>query len=240
MKSETFIKKSFIVDFVYFFDTCFAIILYLYITTSEYMIDCRIIVVDNDVAVLKSLRRILLSEFSIVVTVSNPAVLPALLNEGNTDIVLLDMNFSAGKQCGEEGVFWLNHIFSRPNPPSVIVMTAFETVNLAVRSFKNGAVDFIHKPWDNESLFTAIKDALEARKKRTLDPIIEESQEMIEKDSQETNPDFIPISTSSIEDVEKQLIKHVLEKNSGNLSVSADVLKITRQTLYNKIKKYQL
>lgn len=197
------------------------------------MIDCRIVVVDNDMAVLKALRRVLSSEFRVVTTVSNPAVLPALLNEGNTDVVLLDMNFSSGKKNGEEGVFWLNRILACSVPPSVIVMTAFETISLAIRSFKHGAVDFVLKPWDNEALFLSVKEALKERERRkpSVPP-----EEPFPADIHE----FSPSTSLSLEDMERQLIKHVLDKNARNLSVCADKLKITRQTLYNKIRKYEL
>lgn len=72
------------------------------------MRNAKIIVVDDNEAVLRSLRTILSHEFKTIVTVSSPVLLPALLRNGDVDMVLLDMNFGAGKQSGGEGLFWLD------------------------------------------------------------------------------------------------------------------------------------
>ena len=114
------------------------------------MRNAKIIVVDDNEAVLRSLRTILSHEFKTIVTVSSPVLLPALLRNGDVDMVLLDMNFGAGKQSGGEGLFWLDRILELKNPPAVILITAFGDIELAVSSLKRGASDFIVKPWDND------------------------------------------------------------------------------------------
>ena len=92
-----------------------------------------------------------------------PYLLPALLRNGDVDLVLLDMNFGTGKQGGGEGLFWLDRILELKNPPAVILITAFGDIELAVSSLKKGATDFIVKPWDNENLIQALTHVLERR-----------------------------------------------------------------------------
>lgn len=127
------------------------------------MRDAKIIVVDDNEAILRSLRTVLSHEFKTIVTVSSPVLLPALLRNGDVDLVLLDMNFGTGKQGGGEGLFWLDRILELKNPPAVILITAFGDIELAVSSLKKGATDFIVKPWDNENLIQALTHVLERR-----------------------------------------------------------------------------
>lgn len=126
----------------------------------------KIIVVDDNEAVLKTLRTILSREFKTVVCASVPTLLPALLREDDVDVVLLDMNFGTGKQSGGEGLFWLDRIRERPNPPEVVLITAFGDIELAVASLKRGAADFIVKPWDNDKLLSTVIAAWNARSGR--------------------------------------------------------------------------
>ena len=130
------------------------------------MRDAKIIVVDDNEAILRSLRTVLSHEFKTIVTVSSPVLLPALLRNGDVDLVLLDMNFGTGKQGGGEGLFWLDRILELKNPPAVILITAFGDIELAVSSLKKGATDFIVKPWDNENLIQALTHILERRAER--------------------------------------------------------------------------
>ena len=123
------------------------------------MLDGKIILVDDNEAVLKTLKMILAREFKTVVGVSVPTLLPALLREGDVDIVLLDMNFVTGRQDGSEGLFWLDRIVGRPDPPQVVLITAFGDIELAVSALKRGAADFVVKPWDNEKLVAILQGA---------------------------------------------------------------------------------
>ena len=133
------------------------------------MRNAKIIVVDDNEAVLRSLRTILSHEFKTIVTVSSPVLLPALLRNGDVDMVLLDMNFGAGKQSGGEGLFWLDRILELKNPPAVILITAFGDIELAVSSLKRGASDFIVKPWDNEKLIQTLVHVWEHRMESNTD-----------------------------------------------------------------------
>ena len=140
------------------------------------MRNAKIIVVDDNEAVLRSLRTILSHEFKTIVTVSSPVLLPALLRNGDVDMVLLDMNFGAGKQSGGEGLFWLDRILELKNPPAVILITAFGDIELAVSSLKRGASDFIVKPWDNtrlvDTLSATCRNSSKGKKKAELRRVV--------------------------------------------------------------------
>lgn len=134
------------------------------------MYEAKIVVVDDHEAVLKALRQVLSRVFRTVVCVSNPALLPALLREGDVDVVVLDMNFGTGKHSGGEGLFWLGRIRECPGPPAVVLMTAFGDIALAVDSLKRGAADFIVKPWDNEKLIETVEAAWQHRPRQSVPP----------------------------------------------------------------------
>ena len=131
------------------------------------MIEARILIIDDNVAVLQSLRLVLKSSFSTVVAVSDPQLIPAIINKENVDVVLLDMNFGKGKMDGKDGLFWLDRIKHRSGidrPPAVVLITAFGDISLAVDSLKQGGDDFIQKPWDNDVLIRKVTEAVEKRK----------------------------------------------------------------------------
>ena len=122
------------------------------------------------------LRTVLSHEFKTIVTVSSPVLLPALLRNGDVDLVLLDMNFGTGKQGGGEGLFWLDRILELKNPPAVILITAFGDIELAVSSLKKGATDFIVKPWDNtrlvDTLSATCRNSSKGKKKAELRRVV--------------------------------------------------------------------
>lgn len=258
------------------------------------MRNAKIIVVDDNEAVLKSLRTILSHEFKTIVAVSSPALLPALLRSGDVDMVLLDMNFGTGKQSGGEGLFWLDRILERPDPPAVILITAFGDIDLAVSSLKKGAADFIVKPWDNEKLLQTLVYVWEHRMESNAGEILSVAESLINallkkyteayaKPLPRLTPEAIeklsamasrgdlallqqtieravllvdksrldaddfyaeePAELSppcTLEDMERQFIAEVLKDKKGNLTLAAQQLDISRQTLYNKIRKYGL
>ena len=252
--------------------------------------DGKIVIVDDNEAVTRSLRTILSREFRTVLAVSSPALLPALLREGDVDIVLLDMNFGTGKRNGEEGLFWLERILERDCPPSVILITAFGDIQLAVSALKKGAADFVVKPWDNDKLIETVvsvyereaeEEALIARRivyallrkyaeayakplpgltreaLRKLSAMAERGdlsllQQAVERavllsdrrtldaDAFREEPRQEAGRKLTLEEMERQFIAEVLREEKGNLSLAAQRLAISRQTLYNKIRKYSL
>ncbi len=130
------------------------------------MIDANILVIDDNKSVLSALEILLQFEYESVQTLFNPNQISSFPNMEKIDIVLLDMNFSAGVNTGNEGLFWLNEIKKKSPNTSVIMMTAYGAVDLAVTALKQGASDFVLKPWNNERLLTTVKSAYELRKSK--------------------------------------------------------------------------
>ncbi|MBS9461378.1 sigma-54-dependent Fis family transcriptional regulator [Flagellimonas sp. 389] len=130
------------------------------------MTDAKILVIDDNKSVLSALEILLQFEYKSVQTLFNPNQISSFPNMEEIDIVLLDMNFSAGVNTGNEGLFWLGEIKKKSPNTSVIMMTAYGAVDLAVRALKLGASDFILKPWNNERLLTTVKSAFELRQSK--------------------------------------------------------------------------
>jgi DNA-binding NtrC family response regulator len=126
----------------------------------------KILIVEDNKSVLDSLRFFLEDYFENIVTVNTPNRIPSLISLENFDIVLLDMNFSAGRITGNEGFYWLKEIL-RLDPLAVVVhITAYGDVEMAVRSIKEGATDFVLKPWDNHKLLATLQSAYNLRKSK--------------------------------------------------------------------------
>ena len=195
------------------------------------MTDAKSLVIDDNTAVLSTLKIVLKSVFKTVVAVSDPQLIPALISAGDVDAVLLDMNFGSDKLDGQDGLFWLDRIMSRSgldNPPAVVMITAFGDVGLAVTSLKKGALDFIQKPWDNNDLIRKLQEAIAKR-----DALYAEKQ----KNPAAAETDQVE-APSSLDEMEKLTIQRVLESSGRNLTTTAEKLGISRQTLYNKMKHH--
>lgn len=121
-------------------------------------------IVDDNKSVLTSLELLLESEFERVETISDPHKIIPALDKHPVDLVLLDMNFSTGVNTGNEGLFWLQRIHEILPDLPVIMLTAYGDVDLAVKSLKNGATDFVLKPWDNDHLIKKIQTTLRENK----------------------------------------------------------------------------
>ena len=123
-----------------------------------------VLVIDDDVDVLTAVRLLLRPEVKEVVTEKNPENIRSLLARQNFDVILLDMNFNSSINTGNEGIFWLKKIKDDfRSAASVIMITAYGDIDLAIRSLKEGAFDFVVKPWHNERLLTTIKEAVKRR-----------------------------------------------------------------------------
>src|SRR5882762_5515856 len=125
--------------------------------------NASILVIDDDTDVLTAVRLLLKTEAREVVTEKNPENLRWLLSKQVFDLVLLDMNFNSSINTGNEGLFWLKKIKEFGSEAAVIMITAYGDIDLAVRSLKEGAVDFVVKPWHNEKLIITIKDSLKKK-----------------------------------------------------------------------------
>lgn len=169
--------------------------------------DKTILVVDDNEAVLTALRFCLSSLFSRIVTLSRPDDILKKMAQEEVDLVLLDMNFTLGVNSGQEGLLWLRTIRKHHPQTPVVLLTAYADIALAVRGLKSGAADFITKPWDNDELIRKLKD------------VVDMQNEIV-----------------SLDEVEKDHIRRTIDHCHGNLTQAAELLGITRQTLYNKIR----
>jgi len=120
----------------------------------------NILVVDDDIDILTAARLLLKSEVKNVVTDSNPENLRRLLTDNSFDVLLLDMNFKSALNTGNEGIYWLQQIKNWSPSTVVVMITAYGHIDLAVRTLKEGAADFVVKPWHNEKLLETITDVL--------------------------------------------------------------------------------
>ena len=121
-----------------------------------------ILIVDDNRNILTTVRMLLEPIFDGIITVANPNSIPAKLREEHPDVVLLDMNFSSGINSGNEGLYWLREIKSISPKTEVVLFTAYADIQLAVTGIKEGAADFIVKPFENEKL---VRTLIEARDK---------------------------------------------------------------------------
>ncbi len=118
-----------------------------------------ILIVDDDEHVLLTARMILKNYFERVETLSSPKTLDTRLKQQDVEVILLDMNFMAGVTSGNEGIFWMNRVRQLSPQTQVVMQTAYGDIELAVKSIKEGAVDYLPKPWDKEKLVTTVLNA---------------------------------------------------------------------------------
>lgn len=169
-----------------------------------------ILVIDDNEAILTALRYCLAGTFERVMTLTSPESVVSLMGQEQVDIILLDMNFTLGVNSGQDGLFWLQAIRKHHPEVPVVLITAYADVSLAVRGLKRGAADFVTKPWDNDELVRKLKDVLDANDQ-----------------------------VATLDEVEADHIRRALDRCHGNLTKAAELLGVTRQTLYNKMKKLQ-
>lgn len=153
-----------------------------------------LLVVDDNRNILTSLQYLLGEYFERVITIDSPVTIPTLLNREAVDIVLLDMNFSSGINSGNEGLYWLREIKRLRPQTEVVLFTAYADINLAVTGIKEGAADFVVKPWENARLVQTLQEAysriVEARKgkKKTAVPPVASDAGMYWGNSQAIRP----------------------------------------------------
>jgi two-component system response regulator HydG len=145
-----------------------------------------ILIVDDNDDLLIALKLFLSRQFERIDTLRNPNLIPSTLEKYRYDIILLDMNFRAGVASGNEGIFWLHRILEIDMDATVVFITAFGDVELAVRSMKEGAADFIMKSWDEQKILSTVMTAYELRKKKLEVSLLKKKQahlsQLIEQD----------------------------------------------------------
>lgn len=127
---------------------------------------CNILIIDDNKHILSSLKMFLKNEFSTIETSRNPNEIPNLITMNNFGVVMLDMNFAAGINTGNEGIYWLKRIKELRPDTCVILITAYGDIDLAVKGMKSGAMDFVLKPWNTDQLLKKLRHACEISGKR--------------------------------------------------------------------------
>jgi DNA-binding NtrC family response regulator len=183
------------------------------------MKDSRILVIDDNKSILSAIDLLLKGLCSQVVTLPGPQNLMDNLRKGNFDVILLDMNFSAGINTGNEGIYWLQQILTFDPRVSVVMITAYGDVELAVKAVRLGAVDFILKPWDNEKLITTIQSAyLVSRSKKEVDKLKLKEKSLIAELNR--NENHVIGSSDAIVSVLKTVAK--VARTSANVLITGE------------------
>lgn len=169
----------------------------------------RLLIADDNKSVLQSLQLFLKHHFEELVICNNPNQIPHLISQKEFDVVLLDMNFSAGVNSGNEGLYWLKVIKEKSERTVVILFTAYGDVNLAVSSMKHGATDFILKPWDNKKLLATLKSGVELFRTRVELNRSNQQRQLLENDLKQPETKMIGESEAI------QRVHNMIKKVSG-------------------------
>jgi len=156
----------------------------------------KILMIDDDEDVLLAAKMLLKKSNHQVIIEKNPNKIPFLLNNDTYDVILLDMNFSKDTTSGKEGFEWLKQIKERDPDAVVIMITAFGDVEMAVRALKEGATDFILKPWQNEKLVATISTAIKLKKSYNEVDKLRKAKQMLEEQISQPFRDIIGQSTA--------------------------------------------
>lgn len=142
----------------------------------------NILVIDDNKSILSALEILLIPEFQEIKLLSNPNQILTELTRKDYNLVILDMNFSAGVNTGNEGIYWLERIKEAKPEISVVMITAYGDINTAVKALKAGASDFVLKPWDNEKLLATLKLAIQLNLSKTEVKHLKERETELKKE----------------------------------------------------------
>src|SRR5664279_4039635 len=155
------------------------------------MIKGTLLIVDDNKSVISALEMMLQYEVEKVISISSPKRIHEILEQNEIDIVLLDMNFQAGVNSGNEGLFWLKEILKHDGNLSVVMITAYGDVELAVKALREGAFDFILKPWDNDKLLATINAAWKLRTSRKEALTLKNDYQFLKKEIKRTEDKIV-------------------------------------------------
>ncbi|MBU1014531.1 MAG: sigma-54 dependent transcriptional regulator [Bacteroidetes bacterium] len=155
----------------------------------------KILIVDDNEEILLALKLFLGEQFDIV-TEKNPNLIPSLLKQNSFDLFIIDMNFSTGKSTGNEGIFWMREILKMDKEAIIIFITAYGDIELSVRAIKEGATDFIQKPWVDEKLLATVLSAYKLRSSRMEIQKLKAKQAHISQSVADEQPLFFGESTA--------------------------------------------
>lgn len=183
------------------------------------MKNSRILVIDDNRSILSALELLLQPLCREVVTSDTPNQIPFLLETMQFETILLDMNFSAGIVTGNEGLYWLRRILEYDANSSVIMITAYGDVELAVRAVKEGAIDFVLKPWENSKLLATINAAIQLRHSRHEVKSLRERERNLKAAVNKEYPEIIGKSESFMEVL--RLVERVA-KTEANVLITGE------------------
>jgi two-component system response regulator RegA len=195
------------------------------IATVSQTVAPSILLLDDDPDVGLAAQLLLQRRVAPVVCLRRPAELSGALDRLRPALLLLDLNFGPGRTDGAQGLRLLEDVQSRPRAPTVVVMTAFAEIDLAVQAVKRGAFDFITKPWDNVRLIATCREALQRAQ-----PVLSEPA----------------MASASVEPVrplaaqERAALLAAMSEAGGNLSAAARALGLSRAALYRRLEKHGL
>ena len=156
----------------------------------------KILIIDDNEDVLQAARLFLKKHAAVIHTEKNPQMIPALLGHERYDLILLDMNFTRDVTSGKEGFHWLRQIQEIDPTVVVILITAYGDVEMAVRAMKEGATDFVLKPWKNEKLLATLMSAMALRRSRMEVDRLKSREKQMAEDMDQPFSDFIGQSSA--------------------------------------------
>ena len=200
-------------------------------------IDGTVLISDTNKGLLTALILLLQKHFSNVITESDNGKVMKMSEEGNVDVVIVDAGANSSAER-EKYVDQVKRIAGNGRNVQVVALTNFGQSQFALELADAGAFDFIPKPWNNEKLLVTLRNA--CRTRQLLNAAMDKAAQ--EKLSGRKDDDGGPDAgkPATLEQMEKKMMKAAIKRNRGNISNAAEELGITRQTLYNKGKKYKL
>jgi DNA-binding NtrC family response regulator len=219
-----------------------------------------VLIVDDNREVLTALEKIVRREFDKVLSLTNPNRIIETISRNNIDIVMLDMNFRSGIHNGNEGLFWMKEIFKHDKNISVVIVTESDDIGLAVRAIRDGAVDYILKPWDDSRLIATLNVAMQLRISRLEASSLKEDNQELKKEINSAGEKIILGASPTMINVMnivrkvastdanvliigengtgKELVAreiHNLSKRSGELMVNVDMGSITESLFESEL-----
>lgn len=179
----------------------------------------KILVVDDNKGIQSALELLLVPVCKAIVSISSPNRLMPLLETGEFDLILLDMNFSAGVNTGNEGLYWLRKIKEFNSDIPVILITAYGDVELAVKALKEGATDFILKPWDNQKLIATVQAGFQLRWSKLEITQLKQKEGILKK---ELNREVVPIIGSSPAVQQMLNLVRIVAKTDANVLITGE------------------
>lgn len=151
----------------------------------------KLLIVDDNKSVLDSLELFLKHRFEKVIALSNPNEIISIIEKNDIDVILLDMNFSANKHSGNEGIYWIRRIKKISPNVSIVPITAYGDIEHAVETMKEGAMDYILKPWDNNKLLATLQAAYQLKKSKDEVNNLRQKQKYLNEDKEQAYSSFL-------------------------------------------------